>query len=54
MTKNRRAQAREGVGGPAAGRDGDGDRYGGGVKDRPAVSVAVMPLWDRPRPGVCR
>jgi len=54
MTKNRRTEERESAGRTAAGRDGAGHGYGSGGKDRPAVSVAVMPLWDRPLRGVCR
>ena len=56
MTKDGLTEAQEDVGAMAGGRNGDvnrnRNRYGGGAKDRPAV--AVMPLWDRPRTGVCR
>ena len=58
MTKDGLTQAQEDVGATAVGRNTTGDRnrsgYGGGAKDRPVVAVAVMPLWDRPCPGVCR
>ena len=56
MTKDGLTEAQEDVGATAVGRNSKGNssrnRYGGGAKDRPAV--AVMPLWDRPRTGVCR
>ena len=58
MTKDGLAEAQEDVGARDAGRNRNGNRnrsrYGDGAKDRPAVAVAVMPLWDRPRTGVCR
>lgn len=54
MTKDRRADGREDTGVPAVGRGGDGNGYRDGARNRPLVSVAVMPLWDRPRPGACR
>ncbi|EPD60775.1 hypothetical protein HMPREF1211_04793 [Streptomyces sp. HGB0020] len=53
MTKIRRTQAREGAG--VRGLNGDGKGRGGDrPKDRPVAVAAVMPLWDRPRPVVCR
>jgi hypothetical protein len=49
MTKNRCAEAKEGVGVTAGGPKSGGRGRGGGAKDRPAACVAVMPLWQRPR-----
>ncbi|MGW2718052.1 hypothetical protein [Streptomyces sp. NPDC001492] len=58
MTKDGLMEAQELVGARAVGENRNGNRnrtrYGGGAKDRPLVAVAVMPLWDRPRTGVCR
>ena len=60
MTKDGLTEAREDVGAMAVGRNRtrngnrNRNRHAGGAKDRPATVVAVMPLWDRPRTGVCR
>lgn len=62
MTKDGLTKAHEDVDAMAFGRNrtasGNGtrsrNRYGGGANDRPPSAVAVMPLWDRPRTGVCR
>ncbi|MER6417416.1 hypothetical protein [Streptomyces sp. NPDC001137] len=58
MTKDGLTKAQEDVGATAVGENRHGNRnrtrYRGGAKDRPLVAVAVMPLWDRPRTGVCR
>ena len=54
MTKIRRTEAREVAGATAVGRDGAGRGHGSGAMEPPPVTVAVMPLWDRPRPVVCR
>ncbi|MGW2566647.1 hypothetical protein [Streptomyces sp. NPDC001537] len=58
MTKDGLTQAQEDVGATAVGSNRNGNRnrskYGGTAKDRPAVAVAVMPLWDRPCTGVSR
>ena len=58
MTKDGLTRAQEDVGAMAVGRKRNGNRnrnrHAGGAKDRPATVVAVMPLWDRPRTGVCR
>ncbi|MCD9873430.1 hypothetical protein [Streptomyces guryensis] len=62
MTKDGLTEAHEDVGAMTVGRKRTGSRngnrnrntYGGGADDRPAVAVAVMPLWDRPGTEVCR
>ncbi|WP_327317343.1 hypothetical protein [Streptomyces sp. NBC_01235] len=50
MTNDRLQESREGADVIAAGRNTNR----GGFKDRPAVAVAVMPLWERPRTGMRR